>query len=227
MRIMLFVDLENFRQSIWNIDRRREPKYSNFHYFLIDRLVKKFNWEKHNPRFIRCYIYTGEYTDSVIHSIKHFADLNQQKYGTILNTHISRKEAQEKLFEHLVGCPFVEIKTTPLKFSGGKSVYQKGVDVLLAVDLVYHSAQDHFDLAIVCSGDLDLLESIKLVKNMGKEVIIISNTPELSKNIKKVGDSYFGLSELTLTELDEVSEIVPSKIQLSSQKPPSAAVPPS
>ena len=155
MRIMIFVDLENFRQSLWSIDEQREPRYESFHFFLADYISKRFNWDKHNPRLIRCYVYTGEYTQSLINYIKssmeHATDTNQkQKLTTYYEKFTKRKDAQDKLFNHMIGYPFLEVKMTPLKFDYYKGVIQKGVDVLLAVDLVLHAFQDNYDVAIIC-----------------------------------------------------------------------------
>lgn len=216
MRVMIFVDLENFKGSLWGIDKKRQPKYDNFHFFLVDSIAKIFGWEKHNPRLVRCYMYTGEYTESLIQTIKkakdNCCDVGQQQILTdIYDKNVKRKTSQESLFEYLIGNPFMEIKTTPLKFEIKKGVFQKGVDVLLAVDLLSHAFRDNFDVGIVCSGDLDLLESIKLSKDLGKKIIIVSNGFTVSKNIVKAGDYFYDVSKIPLNELDQISEIVIKK----------------
>lgn len=210
---MIFVDLENLRNSFWKIDYRRQPKFADFHFALFKFIIEKFNWEKHNPRLIRSYLYTGEYTGNLLGSIKQkiLATESQREADILHEDYYSAKdnmEIQRELFDDLIGIPFVELKTTPLKHDIRKGIYQKGVDVLIAVDLLAHSNQDNYDVAIVCSGDLDLLESIKLVKNQGKKVIVVTHNKLIGKPMLKIADYFLNIDELSTDELDKISEIV-------------------
>ena len=86
-------------------------------------------------------------------------------------------EGQKDFFEELKNNPLIEIRYTPLKQHLGE-VHQKGVDVLLATDLVHLAHMEAYDIAIILSGDTDLIEAVKLIKSLGKIPIIISyHTP--------------------------------------------------
>ena len=86
-------------------------------------------------------------------------------------------DGQKSLFEELEDNPLIEVRHTPLKQSNGE-VYQKRVDVLLATDLVHLAHIDAYDVAVVLSGDTDLMEAVRLVKNLDKQVIVFSyHTP--------------------------------------------------
>lgn len=212
MRIAIFIDLENFKQGIWKVHRRREPKYGDMHFFLFNDIVKILGWDKYTPRLIRAYLYTGEYTDTLIKKIEYKLSnpkLNsyyQRKIKEDLENANRRKAAQEKLFEWCIECNFMELKTTPLKYEPAQGIYQKGVDVLIATDLMSHAYQNTFDAAILCSGDLDLLESIKVVKNLGKKVILVAHRDDTSKNIIKISDYFYDLKSLDATQIDGISE---------------------
>ena len=219
MKVMFFVDLENFKESLWKINRNRQPDIKNMHFFLFDYFIKKFNWEIHSPRLVRAYFYTGEYTDSMISKIKQDMlkykkeSYEYKKIDEFINKISSRKDSQEKLLNFAKYQAFVEIKKTPLHYNPGEAIknsglFQKGIDVLMAVDLVAHAFQNDFDVAIVCSGDVDLLESLKLIKILGKNAILVSHSSLISKNMIEESDYFCKLEKLEEADLDKISRLV-------------------
>ncbi|MBI2579850.1 MAG: NYN domain-containing protein [Candidatus Aenigmarchaeota archaeon] len=211
--------MENFKHSLWQSNSLRQPRYNSLN-LLCENIIKKLNWGKYNPRHIRTYVYTGEYTESLINQLKYYKvnDPRQswqlKKATEKLPIATERRKSQQKLFDYLKNCNFFEIKTTPLKFKVHlpQPFIQKGVDVLIATDLLSHAYQDNFDVAIICSGDLDLIESVKVVKNLGKKVIIVSHKSKtnsgISKNLIKESDYFVNIADFKPDELDEISEIV-------------------
>jgi uncharacterized LabA/DUF88 family protein len=73
--------------------------------------------------------------------------------------------------------------------------------------LVSHGYKNNFDIAVVCSGDIDLLESIKTVKSLGKKVIITSHPDLMSKQLHAESDYFIDLSKLTDEEIESFSWI--------------------
>ncbi len=216
MRVIIFTDLENFRESLWKIDSSRQVDIKHFHHNLFEYVVNKLNLKKYNPHFVRAYIYTGEYTDSLISKIK--SELEREKVDSKDRSKIEsfitrikkRQENQQKMMDFSVYCNSLEIKTTPLHYTPNEAInergiFQKGIDVQLAVDLVHHAYEDNFDTAIVCSGDIDLLGSIELAKMKGKKIVLVSHTDMISKNMIKGCDYFFMLEKLTSEELDGLS----------------------
>lgn len=120
-------------------------------------------------------------------------------------------EGQKGLFKELKNNPLIDIRCTPLKQSDGE-VYQKGTDVLIATDLVHLAHIDSYDIAIILSGDTDLIEAVKLIKNLGKTAIIVSyHTPRNSKlsnisDLMHVG-KFINLKDLTNKEIFAMSEL--------------------
>lgn len=115
-----------------------------------------------------------------------------------------RYDGQQKFIETAKKFNFFELRKCPLKYEEGR-IFQKGVDVRLAVDLVSHTYKNNFDIAVICSGDIDLLESIKTVKSLGKKVITTSHPDLMSKQLH--GDFFLDLSKLTDEEIDSFSWI--------------------
>ncbi|MFA4907879.1 MAG: NYN domain-containing protein [archaeon] len=216
MNVMIFVDYDNFCRSIWAIDNHRQPKISKLQNYLIDYLQKKLGWQQYAPLLARTYCYTGEYADTTITKIKkHFDEETnptlKSEIKEILDDAQRRQGAVgkggQKDFFYKANCfDFFELKTKPLQYSREKKqIFQKGVDVQLAVDLVSHAFHNNFDVAIICSGDVDLLEALKLVKSLGKKVVVFSNPSNAAKEVRKEADHFINLANLEENELNVFS----------------------
>ncbi len=120
-------------------------------------------------------------------------------------------EGQKVLFSELDSNPLIDIKSTPLKQSEGE-VRQKGVDVLLTTDLVHLAHTEAYDIAIILSGDTDIIEAVRLIKSMGKTPIIFSyHTPGNPKksnisDLMNVG-KFINLKDFTNEEIEKMSEL--------------------
>ena len=73
--------------------------------------------------------------------------------------------------------PSLTVKTTPLRYRrvdrpGGRTwrAEEKGIDVLLAVDMVRGAYLDEFDAAVVASADTDLRPALQEILRVGKRV---------------------------------------------------------
>ena len=98
------------------------------------------------------------------------------------------------------------MKTLTLRYEDGK-FFQKGVDVLMAVDLVYHAFNNSFDIAVLCTGDIDLIEAVRKVKSMGKRIIVFSHPRLVSKELQKGADFFINVEKLNDEELNQFSNI--------------------
>ena len=61
-------------------------------------------------------------------------------------------------------------KLTPTGKNGTGSLKQKGVDVLLATDMITKAYTNQYEFAILIAGDSDFLEVVNAVKDSGKRV---------------------------------------------------------
>lgn len=206
---MIFIDLQNFELSCKSVNAHYMFDYYKIPLFLLNYINKKYNFERYNPQLIRAYAYTGEYTDSLMEQLKKYYGEESEKYKKYLENAKKQKQI-ESWFDK---CDFFELKLKPLKLREGEP-RQKGVDVQLAIDLVSQAYQNNYDLAIVCSGDADLLESMNLVKNLGKRVIIVSKIG-LGKNekttlafvMRKYADAVVDLGELSSQDFEQFTHL--------------------
>lgn len=123
-------------------------------------------------RLIRCHVYTGAY-DQTREPVKY--------------------AGQVKFFNRVHRMGFVTLKTRPLIFRGGAYI-QKGVDTLLATDMVTMAFLNHYDVAILVSGDGDLAPAIDAVKAAGKQIIAATFSRSRSTAITQSADQEIPLA---------------------------------
>ncbi len=107
---------------------------------------------------------------------------------------------QEKFLQSMYDTPYVEVKLGIWK-QRGSTMVEKGVDVMLAVDLVRHAYTDHYDTAIVVSGDGDFYPAIQAVKDLGKHVEVAAFETNISAEAARVTDVYIKLTKTFFTGL--------------------------
>jgi uncharacterized LabA/DUF88 family protein len=79
---------------------------------------------------------------------------------------------------------------------------QKEVDVAMACEMLEHAIKDHFDTAIVVSGDRDFLPAIEKVQNEGKTVELAGFKMSMSHVLQLRCDVYHALDSLPLMYLE-------------------------
>ena len=220
MRVMIFIDNSNFFNSIRCLhdDRCQDRRidYHKLNKFVLNFLSKNFQYINQNLFHVRTYYYDGEYTDVLINKIKkHLSSIpalpeNQQeicKVNSILDKAGNRMESQKREIDRMKSFYFFETRLKPLQYSKNQNIFQKGVDVQLAVDLVSNAYLNNYDVAVLFSGDIDLYESVKLVKSLGKHVIIFSHERLMAQGMITISDFYKDICRLEDGQLDEFSHI--------------------
>ncbi len=70
------------------------------------------------------------------------------------------------------------------------------LDVELALDIHHKALNNEYDTAILGSGDGDLIDVVKRLKELGKRVEVVSFRARINKKLIKVADSYLDLCEV-------------------------------
>jgi uncharacterized LabA/DUF88 family protein len=94
---------------------------------------------------------------------------------------------QAKFLDSMYDTPYVEVRLGIWKQRGDIMV-EKGVDVMLATDLVTNAYNDHYDTAIVVSGDADFYPALQAVKDVGKHIEVAAFDMNLSAESAHVSD---------------------------------------
>lgn len=73
---------------------------------------------------------------------------------------------------------------------------QKEVDVSLAVELLMHAYNDHYDVAILISGDRDYIPAISAVQSLGKQVEVAAFNESVSYQVVNVSDKFTDVAKM-------------------------------
>ena len=81
----------------------------------------------------------------------------------------------------------METRFGGVRYRDGQLV-EKGVDIMLATDLLYYAWQDFYDRAVVVSGDGDYVYALQTLKHMGKYVEVVAFESNQSPDLWQAGD---------------------------------------
>jgi uncharacterized LabA/DUF88 family protein len=95
---------------------------------------------------------------------------------------------QQEFLDVLRKTPYLEVRLGSTKKSQG---VEKGIDVMIATDLLYFAWSGFYDVAILVSGDADFAYAIQAVKNMGKHVEVAHFESGVSKDLLDVSDNRY------------------------------------
>ena len=94
---------------------------------------------------------------------------------------------QQKFFSALYNTPFLEVRLGTSKMRGDVAV-EKGVDIMIATDLLRLAWDNLYDVAVLVSGDGDFAYALQAVKDMGKHVEVAAFPANLSWELAQVAD---------------------------------------
>ena len=94
---------------------------------------------------------------------------------------------QQKFLTALYNTPYLETRLGTSKQRGDVAV-EKGIDIMLATDLLRLAWNDLYDVAVLVSGDGDFSYAVKAVKDMGKHVEVAAFPANLSWDLAQAAD---------------------------------------
>jgi len=96
-------------------------------------------------------------------------------------------QEQQKFLASLYAVPRLEVRLGTSKYRGEQLV-EKGVDIMLATDLLQYAWENRYDVAILVSGDGDFSYAVQKVKNTGKHVEVAAFPNNLSSDLAHICD---------------------------------------
>ncbi|MGC8692603.1 MAG: NYN domain-containing protein, partial [Thermoplasmata archaeon] len=72
---------------------------------------------------------------------------------------------------------------------------QKGVDILLATEMLTFAFRNNYDAAILCSGDQDFLPVLKEIKDLGKRIFVFGFESSVAFKLKNEADKFCKLDD--------------------------------
>ncbi|MFC1871447.1 NYN domain-containing protein [Chloroflexota bacterium] len=124
-------------------------------------------------------------------------------YYNILQDQTQRPDGyreQQEFLDILIKTAYLEVRLGSTKISQGVPV-EKGVDIMLATDLLYFGWKDFYDVAILVSGDADFAYALQSVKNMGKHVELAYFEGGVSKDLLNISDNRYLLDRDFFSDL--------------------------
>ena len=74
---------------------------------------------------------------------------------------------------------------------------QKGVDVLLAVDMLSASFRQVFDIAVLVAGDADFVPLVHEVRRLGVTVVVAGVTRSMARELQIAADRFVALDSVS------------------------------
>ena len=141
----------------------------------------------------------GEFTKKLCGS----RQLIRTYYYNVLQESSQRSEGsreQQEFLETLHKTPYLELRLGTTKLSQGIPV-ERGIDVMLATDLLYFAANNTYDTAVLVSGDSDFNYTVQVVKDMGKHVEVAYFENAASRDLINLADFLHQLDGKFFTSL--------------------------
>lgn len=95
---------------------------------------------------------------------------------------------QQDFISTLRETPYLEVRLGGTKLSQGVTV-EKGIDVMLATDLLHFAWNDLYDIAVLVSGDSDFAYALQAVKDMGKHIEVAYFENNISRDLLDIADN--------------------------------------
>jgi uncharacterized LabA/DUF88 family protein len=169
-RLMIFIDGGNLFKCAKSEDIKIDFRK------LVSFLSKKYN-------LIRVYYYTGVPIEKTWDKDK----ISKELFEKNLNK-------QKSFLDSLAFDLNFHVVTKPLVVEEGKTK-EKGIDVSMASDIIWHGLSNNYDTFVLISGDKDLMDCLIRMKDNGKRVIVANFESRISREVKKIADKYINLSE--------------------------------
>jgi uncharacterized LabA/DUF88 family protein len=112
-------------------------------------------------------------------------------YYNVLQDQSQRPDAyreQQDFLNTLRGTPYLDVRLGGTKMAQGVTV-EKGIDVMLVTDLLNFAWNDHYNVAVLVSGDSDFAYALQALKNLGKYVEVAYFESNVSRDILDVADN--------------------------------------
>lgn len=94
---------------------------------------------------------------------------------------------QQEFLDTLRKTPYLEVRLGMIKTAQGTQV-EKGVDIMLGIDLLNLAWNNLYDTAVLVSGDADFAYALQTVKNMGKHVEVAYFEGATARELLNVAD---------------------------------------
>jgi len=119
---------------------------------------------------------------------------------------------QEAFLSKIQSIPLVTVNTRPLRYTpDGRRSREKGIDILLATDMLSQAYVNGYDSMLLVSGDGDYAPVLEEIKKMGKRVENAFFKSERSYALRNAADIFIDLDQAVLDGCIMVKKPAPRK----------------
>jgi len=159
--IMIFIDGHYLEKTIQDqsdgkIDYEKLARYLIMHAIFGNR---------ETPILIRAYYYDGK---PDLKDVENFQGEEQENAKTKIENAIA---IQDKKLKEIRNITSFDVRLGQVVLLKNLDFRQKGVDLLIGIDMITKAYENQFDIAILLAGDSDFLELVEAVKHIGPRVI--------------------------------------------------------
>lgn len=183
-RVMMFIDGNNLYHSLKHVMGRTNLDFKEF--------SKRLVGDRH---LIRVYYYNAPLNkeddeDKYRQQQSFFDSLDSVPYLTKKFGRLERRLVKQTLPDGT----FVSVPT----------YVEKGVDTFIVIDMLSHAFKDHFDTAILVSGDEDFAVLVENVKDLGKHVEVANLGG--SYILRQAADKYILIDKNLLNGIQQIDQ---------------------
>ena len=194
-KAVIFIDGNNLYHNLKQM--KIKPSNLDFQKF-VNVISKKFSYEVKEVRYYNSMptIYDGK--DIYFSHLKFIDDLRKlpkfQIFTRKLQVHSTKELLKDKqdLIEAMDLCnsckPIVEENL--LGAIGNVKKKEKGVDIMIAIDVVEHALNNKAEAIILVSGDADFIPALELAKNNNVEIKSASLAKGYSRQLRESFDFF-------------------------------------
>lgn len=179
-RVMIFIDGGYIRRQIKEFFGDDNLNYNSF---ISDLKTKSLDGDRH-PELIRAFYYDASINMKEMELWAKTMGLDDIDWEEIERKRIS----QEEYLDKIRGRDFLHVKEGSLVLSGNGGFRQKGVDSLIAIDMITKAYQNQYDEAILVAGDRDFVNVVEAVKHVGPIVAGAYFDDHISRELKLAFD---------------------------------------
>ena len=174
VRVMVFIDYWNFQLRLNQLEARRLG-LTDFRF--------KIDWRGLGPALARRACEAVQVLDHVFEGVTVYTSYNPstedgKKFRQWATTWLGRQpgvrvECRERKPKTFPRCPHchLEIQACPTCQKTIKSTIEKGVDTLIATDMIRLAWEDAYDLAVLATSDADLIPAVDFLRLKARKVI--------------------------------------------------------
>jgi len=190
VRGMIFIDGGYLRKNVSELFDE-EINYQNLANFLKSKISERGLL----TQVVRVYYYDAQYVN--IELSDNLSVEENRAWHKIENELIPK---QEKYLDNIRQIDLFDVKLGKLIRTENGKFRQKGVDTLLAIDMLTKAYQLQYDEAILLAGDSDFIELVEAVKNIGPRVTGVYFEKNVRKEFAYVFDKRFPLTKQILLD---------------------------